>query len=200
MSTPTTRRLAAAFSMALVAACGTGAEHEQGRETETKSPVGDATTSARSACEVLSESEVAALAGEAVTARPGKRAGRTWSGCGWFGGTSETPYLELTVYWSGGREQWEMQRSGYAMAKDRIRSAERAEIDSIVRPGPVAGLGESAIFAELTPAVVLEGDRMVEMTMFHLPEARKKFRPLAAKVPAASHVGDPKLARLAVAL
>jgi hypothetical protein len=131
---------------------------------------------------VLSEAEVAALAGEAVTARPAKRGGPTWSGCEWFGRTTKTPYLGLTVYWSGGREQWDIRGAGYAMAKDVTGAAEGADLDSIVKPGPVAGLGDAAIFADLMPAAVLEGDRMVELMVFHLPGAKAKFRPLAAKV------------------
>jgi hypothetical protein len=182
MSTPLSlRRFAAAFSLSLLVACTDGAGREEHRETENTRPVSQA-ASAPDACEVLSEAEVAALAGEAVTARAAERGGPTWSGCEWFGRTTETPYLGLTVYWSGGREQWDIQGSGYAIAKDVMGAAEGADLDSIVKPGPVAGLGDAAIFTDLMPAVVLEGDRMVELMVFHLPEAKAKFRPLAAKV------------------
>jgi hypothetical protein len=182
MSTPTPLRSGVACSLALLAACSDGAGREERRENDTARAVSTQAASAPDACEVLSEAEVAALAGEAVTARAAARGGPTWSGCEWFGRTTETPYLGLTVYWSGGREQWEIQGSGYAIAKEAMGAAEGADLDSIVKPGPVAGLGDAAIFADLMPAVVLEGDRMVELMVFHLPGARAKFRPLAAKV------------------
>lgn len=62
-----------------------------------------------------------------------------------------------------------------------MRASEGAELDSIVKPGPVAGLGDSAAYAELAPGVVLQGD-VLELTTFHLPDARRNFRPLAQKV------------------
>jgi hypothetical protein len=178
----------ATFWCILLAACEAGAERE-GAPPAAAGRV-RAAASAPDACDVLSEAEVGALAGEAVTARRAKRGGPTWSGCEWFGSTSETPYLGITVYWSGGREQWKIHGAGYALAKDMTRAAEGEDLDSIVKPGPVAGLGDAAIFADLIPSVVLEGDRMVEMMLFHLPEARAKFRPLAAKVLGRVRSGD----------
>jgi hypothetical protein len=135
----------------------------------------------RDACGVLTESEVAALTGEPVSARRGK-GGATYTKCGWFGRQTQTPYLELAVYWSGGRETWEAQRAGYAIAREMMRSAEDAELDSIVKPGPVAGLGDSAIFADLMPSIVLDDDVMLEMYLFHMPDAGRRFRALAETI------------------
>jgi hypothetical protein len=143
---------------------------------------GEATgTMARDACAVLTESEVAAMTGEPVSERRGE-GGTTYSECGWFGRQTETPYLELTVHWRGGREMWDVQRLGYGMARAMMRGAEGAELDSIVRPGPVPALGDSAIFAELMPSIVLDDDVMLEMYLFHMPDAGRRFRPLAETI------------------
>jgi len=51
-----------------------------------------------------------------------------------------------------------------------------------LRQSPVAGLGDSAAYADLAPGVVLQGDVLLELTTFHLPDARRNFRPLARRV------------------
>ncbi len=174
--------LASAVAMAM-ASCGgrgTGKSGEAGGGGGGGAPA--ATASApRDACTLLTTDEVAAITGEPVTARPG-RSGRTFSGCGWFGTRSQMPFLELRVYWTGGREQWESWRMANQMAGALTRASEGVELDSIVKPGPVAGLGDSAVYAELAPGVVLQGDVFLELTSFHLPEARRHFRPVAQKV------------------
>jgi hypothetical protein len=71
---------------------------------------------------------------------------------------------------------------GYGMARTMMRSAEGAELDSIVKPGPVAALGDSAIFADLMPSIVLDDDVMLEMYLFHMPDAARTFRPLAQTI------------------
>jgi hypothetical protein len=63
-----------------------------------------------------------------------------------------------------------------------MRASEGVELGSIVKPGPVAGLGDSAAYAELAPGVVLQDDVFLELTTFHLPNARTHFRPVAEKV------------------
>jgi hypothetical protein len=169
----------------MAAACGgdrdTGASKTGGSSETGGGTAAPQASAPRDACALLSTAEVAAIAGEPVAARPG-RSGRTFSGCGWFGTQSGTPYLELTVYWTGGREQWQSWRAANQMAGSLMRANEGVELDSIVKPGPVAGLGDSAAYAELAPGVVLQGDVLLELTTFHLPDARRNFRPLAQKV------------------
>ena len=176
----TTRLLLAVTAGTFLSACG-------GNSGETADAMagsaGEATgrMAPRDACAVLTESEVAAMTGESVSARRGE-GGSTYSECGWFGRQTETPYLELTVYWRGGRETWDAQRMGYGIARAMMRDQEGAELDSIVRPGPVPALGDSAIFAELMPSIVLDDDVMLEMYLFHMPDAAHRFRPLAETI------------------
>jgi hypothetical protein len=57
---------------------------------------------------------------------------------------------------------------------------DEALVDSIVRPGPVAALGDTALFSDIMPSYVLTGDVLLEMMMPLLPDARQHFRPLAS--------------------
>lgn len=132
----------------------------------------------RSACDLATEAEIGGFAGEGVTAKPGK-SGRNYSTCEYWGATSGVPVVSVKAYFSGGQEAFEIYRSGMGMANDMWRAAEGVELDSVVKPGPVQGLGDAAVYAELVPSVVLEGDHFLELMLFYLPGAKAKFRPLA---------------------
>lgn len=176
---PVTRWVGAALCWALVACGGSDSpERSAGRDP---SAAAAADAPARSACDLITGAEMEAIVGEAVEVRPGP-AGPTESKCEYWGSVNKLPYFSLTAYWRGGREQWEIHASGYGQAADLMRQAEGVELDSIVQPGPVPGLGDAAIYAELLPAVVLDGDRMLEMYLFYLPNAKRQFRPLAEKI------------------
>lgn len=135
----------------------------------------------RDACELATEADIEALTGEPVEARPAT-GGVTFSKCEYWGTVNDVPYFGLTVYWSGGREQWAISAAGYESAADIFRATEGVELDSVVQPGPVPGLGEAAIYAELTPAFVLKDDVLLEMFVFYLPNSKQNFRPLAEKL------------------
>jgi hypothetical protein len=171
------RRSCAALCWAL-AACGAG---ESGQSASSSAAPVSGDVAARSACDLVTSAELAAIAGEPIEVRPGP-ARPSMSKCEYWGTVKPVPYLTLTAYWTGGREQWDIQASGYGQAVELMRQAEGVELDSIVKPGPVPGLGDAAIFAELVPSVVLEGDRLLEMYLFYLPNAEQHFRPLAEKI------------------
>lgn len=125
--------------------------------------------------------EVAAIAGELVEARPGDQ-DDAYSACEFWGTTNEVPYLMLTVHWSGGREQWEIQEAAYGLATGLFSASEDVDLDAVVQPGPVRGLGDAAVFAELLPSRVLSGDTMLEIYVFYLPDAARHFRPRAQMI------------------
>jgi hypothetical protein len=135
----------------------------------------------RNACELVTSAELAELAGEPVHARPGK-GGRAYSACEYWGTRNEVPYLSVKAYWTGGREAWETYRTATGMAADVMKATEGVELDSITKPGPVPGLGDAAIYSELVPAAVLRGDQFLELHVFYLPDARRKFRPLVERM------------------
>jgi hypothetical protein len=163
-------------------ACG-GADNSDGKTVEAVAgrPETAVTEGSRNACELVTTAEVAALAGEPVEARVGKR-GRGYSSCEYWGTRNEVPYLSVTAYWTGGRNAWETYRAATGMAADLMKAAEGVELDSITKPGPVPGLGDAAVYSELTPAAVLRGDQFLEIHLFYLPDAKRKFRPLAERM------------------
>jgi len=174
--------LSAALAAAVMAlACG-GTETAGGK---TAAAAGRSETAAagasRNACELVTSAELAELAGEPVVARPGKT-GRGYSKCEYWGTRKEVPYLSVTAYWTGGRKAWETYQSATGLAADVMKAAEGVELDSITKPGPVPGLGDAAVFSELVPAAVLRGDQFLELHVFYLPDAERKFRPLVERM------------------
>jgi len=82
---------------------------------------------------------------------------------------------------SGPRVGWDILVGARGAAKDIIQKEEGVALDSVVKSGPVAGLGDKAIFSHLLPSMVLEDNVLLEFTMPILPNAAAKFRPLATK-------------------
>jgi hypothetical protein len=164
-----------------LAACGGSESGDGGDDAGAAEGAAGTPSGARSACDLVTAAEMQAITGEPVEVRPGEGAA-TYSKCEYWGTVNEVPYFSLTAYWSGGREQWEIHASAMGLAADLFREAEGVELDSIVQAGPVAGLGDAAIYADLTPAVVLRGDQMLEMYLFYLPDAKRNFRPLTEKI------------------
>jgi hypothetical protein len=134
----------------------------------------------RNACELLTEAEVSAVAGVPVKAKETHReTGR--SDCEWVGADS-LMRLGLVGYWTGGKEGWEILAVSRGAAKEIIQQTEGVALDSVVKAGPVTGLGDKAFFSPLLPSLVLKDDVLLEFTVTMLvdkPEVH--FRPLATK-------------------
>ena len=177
----TDRHVIAVASLVL-AACGGGEQPASEPPQDSEGSTAGATEAepVRSACDLLMREDIEAIAGEPIDVRS-IATGRTESKCEYWGTLQQVPYLGLTAYWTGGQEQWDIQASGYAAAAELFRAAEGVELDSIVQPGPVPGLGDAAIYADLVPSVVLEGDVLLELFVFYLPDSRRHFRPLVEK-------------------
>ena len=133
----------------------------------------------RNACDLLTEAEVSVAAGVPVKAREtNHETGR--SDCGWFGADSIIA-MQLVAYWTGGREGWEILGASRGMAKDLIQKNEGVDMDSVVKSGPVSGLGDKAFFSDLLPSLVLKDNVLLEFTISPLPKPAVSFRPLAIK-------------------
>ena len=174
-------RGAAAVAAMVTLGCGeSDATGGKTAEAAGRSGTGVAEAS-RDACELVTTAEMEELVGEPVETRAGKR-GRGYSSCEYWGTRNKVPYLSVTAYWTGGRDAWETYRAGTGMAADIMKAAEGVELDSITKPGPVPGLGEAAVYSELIPAAVLRGDQFLEIHLFYLPDAKRKFRPLVQRM------------------
>jgi hypothetical protein len=144
-------------------------------ELASRSPTGPP----RDACALIPVERIAAIVGRPV--RTASDPGPRESSCAYTDESGQLPYLELTVYWEGGRQMLEIVQMGTSMAIALMAEpGDEAAVDSIVRPGPVAGLGDTALFSDIMPSYVLRGDVLLEMGMPLLPDASQHFRPLAS--------------------
>jgi hypothetical protein len=169
----------------VAAGCASESSEEQDRGSE----VADAPSAGASAghaeagdaCALIRPEEVAAIVGEPVRARP-EAARPNKSSCMYENRESGRPWLGITVTWSGGRESWEIMQSGTDLAVG-VMSEDFSDVnvDSIVRPGPVPGLGDAAVFSDIMPSAILEGDVLIEMLVTFLPEPERHFVPLGRK-------------------
>jgi hypothetical protein len=99
----------------------------------------------------------------------------------------DSPVLILTVYWKGGKNQWNASTAALKAGDKMLASSEGVGIDSlakagVVKAGPVQGLGDAAYFSDLLPSLVLKGDVLLELNMALLKEPASRFRPLATKL------------------
>ncbi|MGH7578321.1 MAG: DUF3558 family protein [Longimicrobiales bacterium] len=148
-----------------------------------ESPAASMAGELRDACTLIRPEEITAIVGEPVTARP--EAGRSnKTTCTYESPTSDMTWFGITVTWRGGRESWEIQQSGTALAIDLMSEAfgdEDVDVDSIVRPGPVGALGDAAVFSDIMPSAILKDDILIEMLVMFLPDPERHFAPLGRK-------------------
>lgn len=99
----------------------------------------------------------------------------------------DSPVFVLTVYWKGGKNQWNASTAAMKAADKMLASSEGVGIDSlakagVVKAGPVQGLGDAAYFSDVLPSLVLKGDVLLELNMALLKAPETKFRPLVEKL------------------
>lgn len=175
------------FALMLVGFCiGCGGGGEQDGSVDSAAATGrpnaasaSRTGDDRNACDLLTVAEVSAAVGVPVTAsETNHEQGR--SDCFWSSADSMSG-MGLVAYWTGGQEGWEILGASRSMAKDIIQQNEGVVLDSIVKAGPVAGLGDKAFFSPLLPSLVLKGNVLLEFTLSPLDNPAAFFRPLATK-------------------
>lgn len=183
------RRIATMVAAGLVVAgCGGGSSsRDAGAEAGATPATTTATTTARGqsrdACELIRSEEIAAIVGEPVIARPESTPANQTT-CMYESANGRRPWFGITITWSGGREEWEAMQAGTLLAADIVNKEladKDVDVDSIVRPGLVAGLGDAATFSDLMPLAILEGDILVTMFMTFLPDPELHFVPLGRK-------------------
>ncbi|HWP63104.1 MAG TPA: DUF3558 family protein, partial [Candidatus Binatia bacterium] len=174
--------------LSLVAACSGGGTQGAGPTSDTGVPAPSAaqtgaaqTGQDRHACQLLTHEEVSELVGEKIVLSVRTDSGETWSSCDWE--TAEGLALfSLTVYWSGGKEQWDAWKAAVNLGQQVFEQAEGVGPDDIIEQGPVAGIGDAAYFSTVLPSFVLKGDALLEMNLFFVEQAEAKFAGLAAKL------------------
>jgi hypothetical protein len=131
----------------------------------------------RDACALVTEAELEAIAGQDVRSEAVEIGARR-SECLYWDSTGTRPVIQLTVLWAGGREELEVHKRSMDLAS---QPPNRVGPDSgpPLQPGPVLGLGDEAYFSDILPSFVLSGDRLIQVFVTFLPEARTNFVPLA---------------------
>jgi hypothetical protein len=176
--------IAAVVLAAIGGACSTSAEQDVSAGSTAAAPEPNAASAERTgldrnACDLLTVAEVSAAVGSPVTARETNRE-RGRSDC-WWSTADSVVALGLVGYWTGGAEGWDIMAASRGMAKDILQNEEGVVLDSIVKAGPVAGVGDKALFSPLLPSLVLEGNVLLEFTLSPLDNPAAHFRSLATK-------------------
>jgi len=151
------------------------------REVQTAGGLGQSSQGERTACRLLTPEEITALVEKPVALRNLTESEATYSACQWED-KSGFVLFAIRAYWKGGRQQFDIWRKMQLLGDDIFAKTEGVRTDSIVKQGPVRGIGDAAYFSELFPSLVLKGDTMLELTMSLVPKAGTKFRTLATKL------------------
>ena len=136
-------------------------------------------------CRLLKPDEVKALLGPTIVLANVIEDGPERSICQYE--DDDSPVFVLTVYWKGGKNQWNASTAALKAGDKMLAGSEGVGIDSlakagVVKAGPVQGLGDAAYFSDLLPSLVLKGDVLLELNMALLKDPESKFRPLAEKL------------------
>jgi hypothetical protein len=132
-------------------------------------------------CRLLKPDEVKALLGPTIVLANVIEEGPERSVCQYE--DAKSPVFILTVYWKGGKNQWNASTAALKAADKMLAGSEGVGIDSlakagVVKAGPVQGLGDAAYFSDVLPSLVLKGDILLELNMALLKNPGSMFRPL----------------------
>jgi hypothetical protein len=136
-------------------------------------------------CRLLKPDEVKALLAPTIVLANVIEEGPVRSVCQYE--DDQSPVFILTVYWKGGRDQWNASTTALKAGDKMLAASEGVGVDSlakagVVKAGPVKGLGDAAYFSDLLPSLVLKGDVLLELNMALLKDPESKFRPLVEKL------------------
>jgi len=181
-SLPSALGIGVVFALAACGGSGGNAGGEAAGGTAEQQAATEKPAAVRSACDVLTGADASAILGQTLQARPDPEdQGPRHSSCGYYPpGTDSYGVLYLTVYWSGGRDEWNTWQMATSMASKTWEQTEKVSLDSITKADPVSGLGDRAYFGGLLPSLVLKGDILLEYKLALVTEEKKNF-PLLAK-------------------
>jgi len=138
-------------------------------------------TADHNACHLLTHEDISALVEHKVTMADQSEAGEHFSTCDWEDEAGQFVF-GITVYWSGGKEQWQTWRMAQGLGDAVLKKAAGASASDVVEQGLVSGLGDAAYFSEVLPSLVLKGDTLFELKLALVPKAKAKFRDLAGQL------------------
>jgi hypothetical protein len=136
-------------------------------------------------CRLLKPDEVKALLAPTIVLANVLEEGPDRSVCQYE--DDRSPVFILTVYWKGGKNQWNASTAALKAGDKMLAGSEGVGVNSlskaaVVKAGPGKGLGDAAYFSDLLPSLVLKGDVLLELNMALLKDPEGKFRPLVEKL------------------
>lgn len=140
----------------------------------------EATAASRDACRLLDMAVLERIFDQRLITRSEEYP--DWSSCEYFTATNDVFRMALSVHYEGGREGWEIEHAARGEAEDLLEAQEGIQVDSLVRPGYVAGLGDAAHFNSLLTSQILIGDTLIQFIMPLMPNPERHFRPLGETV------------------
>ena len=166
----------------IAAACGGEARTDaEATASDSARAAQGAATTERNACRLMTHEEVSALVGRRVTMADQMEAEPGYSKCKWDDSTGTVAFM-VSAYWTGGKRQFDIWREARGLGNELFVKTEGVSTDSLVKQGPVRGVGDAAFFSDMFPSLLLKGDTMLELMMNLVPNAEAKFRPLAEQL------------------
>jgi hypothetical protein len=177
---PMKTRVLVAIAGLVVAACRGGAPESSTSDVAARKAPAKAAVDGN-ACHLLTHEEVSEIAGRKVTMADQSEAGDNFSTCDWEDEAGVFAF-GVTVYWSGGKEQWETWRLAQGLGDTALKSGEGVGGSDAVKQGLVPGIGDAAYFSPVLPSLVLKGDTLFEIKFSLAPQADARFAGLAARL------------------
>ncbi len=162
----------------LLAGCGGATTSEEGGGGES-APAPGAAASTRDACALVDVRELEAIAGQPLTPVDAVRSSSE-TACELRAATGTEPLIDVTVQWTGGRDQAQAMGAGMAMAKG-LMNEPGIDIEALTGSGSEPGLADEAFYSNLLPSWVLKGDVLIQVMspMFGADQTRRTFLAVA---------------------
>lgn len=153
-----------------------------GGSDSTASDTGDqasATPATRDACALVDVPAIEAIAGIKLVTEPTSEGARK-TGCELRDASNATPVVYVTVLWSGGKEQAQIERAGMGLAA-KLMNEPGIDIAELTGSTDQPGLADDAFYSNLMPSWVLKGDVMIQVLspMFNSERTKQTFMTVA---------------------
>lgn len=138
----------------------------------------DVAEKSRSACELIADEEASDIVGSPVFPKEKSRSPSS-STCFFAPAPGQSQEFQLTVYWAGGREAWEVNEKAAALG-GQLMGANRSEATANVMKFEEGPLGDRSSYNPILGAYVLKADVLLEFNnLLTISEARAKWEKLA---------------------
>lgn len=134
----------------------------------------------RNSCDLITGKEASAILGEPVVPREDPATGSCFYGPA-TGTSLEKQEFSLKVYWTGGREEWDLNQQTAALT-GQVFGVEDDEPAAGVLKSDETPLGDKSMYSPVLGGYVLKGDVLLQFDgLLRLKDARSQWEQLARK-------------------